>query len=805
MFANYLEIAFRSLLKFRAYSAINLFGLSLGLMAGVMILIYVLDELSFDNFHVNKDRIYRVETSFFSNSGSEDASANETNGWAVGTTLRGMPEVEAVAYLRSASGLLVNHEGKHIREQMHFASPEFLQIFSFPLIHGNPQKALDEPYTMVVTQRMAEKYFSTSDVLNKTLTLGDTMNFVITGVMKNIPSNSHIQLDAVISFSTFTSAINRGFDYNGGWGNINVRNYLLLKPGVDLPSFREKARNIYMDRAGKELKHWGVEAYVHLAPLPSLYLTSKSGNGMGPLGSIQRIYMVSGIAFFVILLACINFINLTTARSVYRAKEVGLRKVVGSTRYALVRQFLSESFTLTVIALFFGLTLTSLTLPLFNQILGKTYTISSIFTLPVAVGIGALTVLISLLSGYYPALVMSAMRPSEVLKGKFQSGSTGTKLRKSLVVFQFVISTALVLATLVVIDQLRFMQQQDLGFAKDEIVVVNAARAKASRPEGYEAFRNELKQLTVIDDVTYTNALPGFSGWMGQVSFPEGRPPEEGISVEYMAVDENYISTLGLSLIAGDEFSEAAKSMWEEGLILNETAVSMYGWSSAEEAVGKKIDSPSGYPKGTVIGVVKDFHQFGLQQNIGPMVMDHNPRSSYLYAVRFKAANTKDLLQRLETKWKEHFAGYDFEYFFLDQEFEKQYQAEEKLATVFGVFAFITILIAVIGLLGLVSFMVASRTKEIGVRKVLGAGVGQITVLLSREFVVLVLLANFIAIPLIWYLANEWLANFATRVELRPLIFVAALFFGLIVTIVTISVQTVRAALADPVTSLRYE
>jgi putative ABC transport system permease protein len=803
MLLNYFKIAFRSLLKFKGYATINLLGLALGFSAGILIMIYALDELSYDSFHNKSDRIYRVETTLYTPS-TGDSKTMDANGWGVGVTLKNYPEVEAVLYTRNASSLLINHAGKRIRQQIHFASPEFFSIFSFPLVKGNAEKALTEPYSIVITEAMEKKYFPGQDALNKTLILADTVQCLVTGVMKDIPSNSHIQLDMLLSFSTFP-IFNPGFDYNDGWGNINLRNYVLLKEGSDASSFAAKARNIYHKRAGQMLKEWGVDASVGFAPLNKIYLTTTCGNGMGPVGSIQRVYLVSGIALFVIILACINFINLTTARSVYRAKEVGLRKVVGSTRPALIRQFLSESFVLSVMAFIIAIALTGLMLPLFNQLLAKNYTISVITTLPVITGIVALVVLITFLSGYYPAWMMSGMRPVEVLKGKLHTQSKGVRLRRVLVVFQFAISVSLVLGTFIVLDQLKYMQKQDLGFAKDEIFVVNAARVSSPNPNAHETFKTALRSLTVVDEVTYSNALPGSPGWTGQIAYPEGKTGDDAISVEYMAVDEDYIKTLGLQLIAGREFSREREADQKDGLIINEKAMSMFGWFTPEEAVGKRITSPSGHPAGEVIGVVKDYHQLGLQQGIGPMVMDVNPTFSYLYAVRYKAADTQELIAQLEPLWKKHFPGYDFNYFFLNENFAKQYQAEQRLATVFALFAVITIVIAAIGLLGLVSFIVVSKTKEIGVRKVLGADVLNIASLLSKEFVILVVIANAIAFPLVWYLTTLWLENFANKIDINPLLFLITLLLAVTVTIATISFQTIKAALVDPVQSLRYE
>jgi putative ABC transport system permease protein len=805
MLFNYFKIAFRTLLKFRAYTIINLVGLALGLSAGTLILLYVLDEFSFDKFHSKTDRIYRVETKFTDTRPGGSGNAHyDANGWAVGTTLqKDFPEVEKVLYTRSGSFLMVNSEGKRIRERIHFATPEFFDIFSFELIKGNRERALADPYSVVITESMEKKYFKGEDALNKTLIFQDSTQFVVTGVMKDTPANSHIQLDMLVSFPTYV--IWNGFDFNGGWGNINVRNYVLLKEGVDANAFVAKAENIYSERVPDMLKDWGVSGKLVFTPMKKLYLYSRIPNGMGPVGSIDRVYLVSGIAVFVLLLACINFINLTTARSVHRAKEVGLRKVVGSSRFGLVRQFLSESFVLTSISLLVAIALTGLFLPMFNQLLAKSYSISALLAPQVLAGIIALVAFVTLLSGYYPAWVMSGMRPAEVLKGKMQNTSRGVAMRRGLVIFQFVVSVTLVLGTIVVLQQLRYMQEQDPGFAKDEIFVINAARAKSPNPQVFETFKSDLKSLAIVQDAAYSNSLPGNTGWTGQIAYPEGKSGAEAVSVEYMAIDENYINTLGLQLIAGRGFSKDHEAELKDGLVLNETAVSLFGWASPEEAIGKKITSPSGYPAGEVIGVVKDYHQLGLQQNIGPMAMDYNPGPSYFYSIRYSARDTKQLISLTEELWKKNFPGFDFNYFFLDQDFERQYHAEQRLATVFALFAVITILIAVIGLLGLVSFMVTSKTKEIGVRKVLGAGIMSITSLLSREFLMLVVAANIIAYPVAWYFANQWLQGFANRVDVSPWVFVTTFSVAISITLVTISFQTIRAAMTDPVKSLRYE
>jgi len=802
MLQNYVKIALRTLLRFKGFAIINLAGLSLGLTAGILIMMFVIDELSYDKFHAKRDRIYRVLTQFYTPETTAGLRGMEGNAWPIGDILRReFPEVESVVYM-SGSRYLINYEDKRIKQNMYFASPEFLTMFSFPLIKGNASTALNDPYSIVITEDMEKKFFGDQDALNKTLTLSDTLQFVVTGVMKNIPSNSHIQLDMVTSFITYQNLFD--FNYDDGWGNINMRNYVLLKEGVDVNAFSAKAHNIYTDRVPDMLKDWGVKANVIFEPMNDIYLEARSSNGLGPLGSIDRLYLVSGIALFVILLACINFINLATARSIYRAKEVGLRKVSGSSRNGLVRQFLTESFVLTIISFAMAILFTWISLPAFNELMQKNYTLLSFASVAVIVGMILLLLVISCLAGFYPALVLSSMNPVQVLKGKVQTSARGVQLRRTLVIFQFTISSVLATGTLIVLDQLEFMQKQKLGFDKDNVIVVNAARSKPVGENGRETFKNQVKDLAIVNSVTFTNALPGLPGWDGQVAYPEGRSGAEAVSVEYMAVDADYIPTMDLEVINGRNFDVLRAPDMEKGLVINETAAGLMGWT-VDEAVGKKIESPSGYPEGEVIGVVKDYHHAGLQQKIGPLVMDINPRGSHLYAIRYKAADTKQLIESLSDLWRTNFAGYDFNYFFLDDKFNEQYRSEEKLATVFAFFAVLTVVIAAIGLLGLVSFMVVSRTKEIGVRKVLGAGVFAIVRLLSKEFVLLVTLANLIAIPVAWYFANEWLTGFAFRMSVDPVLFVWTLLSAISLTLFTVGFQTVRAALVNPVKSLRYE
>ncbi|HNP18613.1 MAG TPA: ABC transporter permease [Fulvivirga sp.] len=799
MLKNHIKIAFRNLMRFKVYAAINLIGLALGLTVGLLILIFVTDELSFDKFHVNGDRIYKVVTH------NKKGGTSETNAWPVAYKLKHeFPEVDKMVYTRNASSLLVNYEGKEYEHNTYYAGPDFFNIFSFNMVEGDPQHALDDPFSLVITESIKKRYFGNDVVLGKTLTLLDTVDFKITGVIKEVPQQSSIQFEMLVSFATLEKL--NGFSYSDGWGNFNVRNYILLKKGANIQSLASKAKDMYMDKAnaGDRFRELGMDFDVQFIPLADIYLKSDVRNGFGPKSSIDKIYLVSGIAVFVLLLACINFINLTTARSVFRAKEVGLRKIVGSSRGALFVQFLGEAFMLTIMAMGLVALLIDFTLPFFNQLMDKQYAIGTLFTPTVLIGAIIITLLVSFFSGVYPALVLSGYKPVEVLKGRMHSSAKGVRLRRSLVVFQFLISGALVLATLIVLKQLDFMRNQDLGFAKDQILVLDATRVKRSTNQ--EPFINAIKGLSFVKDASFTNALPGRPGWLGQWAYPEVMSEATQVDTEYMAIDENYLNTLDLKLLAGKNFDLNNPAELDEGVIINETTVKAMGWQTPENAIGKKIVSPSERPQGTVIGVVSDFHGQGLQYKIWPMVMDYRSYEyGRYYAIRFTTGATSQLIDDVKQQWNTYLGDNTFDYFFLDQDFDRQYKSEERLMTFYVVFAILTVVIAVIGLLGLVSFMVVSRTKEIGIRKVLGAGVFTIAGILTKEFVALVLIANLIAIPLVWYFGKLWLADFAYHMTIDPTIFIYALLASITLAVVTISFQTIKAALLNPVDTLRSE
>lgn len=790
-----IRLAFRNLIKFKTHSAINLIGLSIGLAFGSLILLYVMDETSFDNFHANGDRIYKVVTA------SPDGGM-ETNAHPIGYQLRTeYPEVESVLYTRwAAPSFKLNHKNKRYEHKVFYASEEFFHMFSFPLKSGDPKTALKDPYSIVITESLEEVYFDGS-ALGQTLTLRDSIDFTVTGVVRNLPKNSHIQFEMLMSFSTFPDF--RYFSYSDGWGNFDVRNYILLKEGEDTAAFQEKISNMYSENIGEWLEEMGIEFTTKLIPLKEIYLGERFWNGFGPNGSLKKVKTVSIIAIFLIVLASINYINLSTARASYRSKEVAMKKIVGSSKRGIIAQFMTESTLLTMISFAMAVIMIISILPFFNELMLKKYTIYSFLEMEFILGILILITLVSFLSGYYPALVISRLKPLSALTGKLGRTYQGLSLRKLLITFQFFISSALVLATILVISQIKYMRTQELGFNKEQLLIIDASDVPNNGAR--QALKNDLWSLPGVQTVTHTNALPGRPGWQGQWAYP-GKQEGEQVDTEYMAIDEYYLDALGLSLIAGKNFETSKPSELKDGLIINESCVIEMGWQNAEDAIGKRIVSPSRTPEGTVIGVVKDYHGLGLQDLIWPKAMDYTgDQYGRYYAIKYRADQTYDLIKSIEKSWDKNFKSYPLEYFFLDEDFDRQYQEENQLANVLSIFAIMVIIVSAIGLMGLISFVALSRTKEVGIRKTMGASIAQIILILSKEFMLLVFVGNILAIPLIYYYGNEWLNDFAYHTNINPLMFILALSITSLIAFVTVGLQTYKTAKMNPVNALRYE
>ena len=795
MLKNYLKTTLRNLRRHKGFAAINLIGLAAGLAGCLLIGLYVQDELAYDRLHDKGDRIYRL--------------GHSTVGWPYGRIVEAeYPEVEKVVYLRAWPTFSIEHAGQHFFESMLYADAGFFDLFDFPLLEGNARTALKEPYTLVLSEALAQKFFGGERALGRTLMLSDSLQFTVSGVAR-VPQRSHIQFDALLSFETLRARNADWFEQEmtSGWLDLNVVNYVLLHEGTDAEAFAAKVRNLPQERAGDILSRWGASAYqLDLEPMNRIYLHSDNGNQLGPQSTITYVYLLGTVGLFLLLIAVVNFVNLTTARSVERAKEVGVRKVVGSNRGALIRQFLVESFFMCSLAVILALGLAWLALSFFNELALKQYAAGHLFSLQVALALAGLAVVVGFLAGVYPALSLSAFLPIAVLKGRFATGRRGGRLRQGLVVFQFAISGALILGTLIVLSQLRYMQQQDLGFDGEQVVVLDARQAPGQElARRSDALKQTLAAHPAVEQVSATWAVPGRNGWRGQLSFPEGWPEGESISLEYVAVDHDFVEMLGLKIVAGRDFDPAFAPDANTAVIINEAAVDAARWASPEEAIGKGFTSPgSGKPDGVVIGVVEDYHHHGLQQRIEPMMFGIRPGNG-LFALRIEAAEAGSVVTHLEQTWTEFFAGYPFAFFFLDEDFARQYEQEQRLMRIFSTFAALTILIACLGLFGLAAFTATQRTKEIGVRKVLGASVTQIVLLLCKDFLKWVLVAFLVAAPIAYYAMSKWLEDFAYRTAIGFEIFLVGGIFLLLVALVTVSYQAVKAALSHPVQSLRYE
>lgn len=802
MLTSYFKVAWRNVLRFKVYSIINVMGLSVGLAIALLSFLFINYELGYDDFHTKKDRIFKLA----SLSGEGDLLGS--NAWPLAYELKQhYPEVEEVVYARKAtSNYLLSANDTYHSPDLYFASEAFFTVFDFPFLQGNPETALTQPYRIVITETMRDRFFNTREVIGKTLYFQDTIAYSVSGVIADLPGQSHMQFDMLASFSTLEA--NKSFSYtaSGGWGNFNVMNYLLLSEKASIESLAGKAANEYMkeENAGRFLEQMGLTMEPTFYPLDEVYLEKGLGNRFGPKGSRQQIITVATIATFILVLACINYINLTTARSSYRAREVGFRKVLGATRNRLTLQFLNEAFLVTLVAFLVAGIIIVFSLPLFNQLMKTGFEAGSLFRFPVVVSAILLVLLVSLLSGYYPAIILSRFKPVEILKGNIQQGKKGIELRRILVTFQFIISIGILIGTFLVMQQINYMQSRDLGFSKEQVLVLDATQV-ANHQNGQQGLLNALREMATVQSVTYTNALPGKPGWQGQWAYPESiENQEKQVGTEYMAVDEQYLNALDISLVAGRNFDPNRPADLKDGLLINEVTVKEMGWKSPEEAIGKKIVSPSGYPEGRVIGVVANYHGQGLQQEIWPKVMDYTAsRFGEYIAVRYATSDTRALINQVKSAWDQYLGSYPVNFSFLDQLFGQQYQAEIRLKNIFFIFSIITLFIAGTGLAGLVSFITMVRTKEIGIRKVLGASIGSIIRKLSQEFLILSAIAGIITLPMAWYFGNQWLANFAYHMDIKLFSFVIILLLVMLITLFVAGLQTFRAAQINPVKVLK--
>jgi putative ABC transport system permease protein len=810
MIRNFLKIALRGMLRDKSYTLINIVGLSIGVACCLLLALYIHDEMSYDKHHKDVANLFRVTTNV-----TRDGNLNimpRTSPPIVWGIKDEIPEFELVTRFVNPPGVslnLIKYETIQLYESDGLiADSTFFDMFAYAFIEGNPHMALREPNAVVITQKLANKLFGNESALNKIINInqgGPAGDFKVSGVIADDQPSSHIQLNFVVS-----SACSSGWcdflrrpDVAGEWAGQNFMNsYVRLKDGYRLDNVIEKLNSAFEKHGAEDMKAAGMTKSLSLEPVKDIHLY------FAPREQSPRIvylYVIASIAAFILLIACINFMNLSTAKATKRANEVGLRKTLGAHRTSLISQFLGEAMVIVVVAIFLSVVIAQLILPVFNQLTGKVITLSAdniFFILPALV---VITIITGLLAGSYPAFYLSSFQPAKVLKGKSILQSANSTLRKSLVVFQFVIAIVLVCGMVIVTRQLRFMQEADLGFTADHKIVLPLRTATAQ--DKYNVLNTELGKLADVNGVSGANALPGQAIFTDFTLYPAGATMETGKLIRNNWVEPDYLDVLGIDLLAGTRFSDQRDSLSQFRVIINEKAAKELGFTP-EEAIGESLftEWQGKRFQFEVIGVMKDFHQSNLKEEIFPLLFRVAEDSNYNYAVLdIKGEGFAATLSAVEKTWKSIVSDTPFEYSFLDDDIRKQYDEDKKMSSIITGFTVIAMVISCLGLYGLSTFMAERRFKEIGVRKVMGASVQQIVGMMSGEFLKLVIIAFIIAVPLAWYAISTWLEAFAYKTPLDVSIFLLAGTGALLIALVTISFESFRAASINPVNALRNE
>ncbi len=813
MLKNYLKIALRNFLKHKNYSFINIFGLAIGMACCILILLHVQDELRFDAFHAKADRIFRIVEKRSTNEGELHAAFTVP---PLAPALKNdFPEVvEAVRFFIGWRLTVKQGEGRHIVRDYFFSEPSFFNIFDFPLQQGDPQTALAAPRSVVLTETTAQRFFGNENPLGKALQLeaedfpefgkGD---FVVTGVLRDIPHNSHLDFGMLVSLSTLDAFPDMQQALQS-WSpsGFGAATYVVLDSDKQRAGLETKFADFSKKYRGPETS---AQRTLYLQPLRdihfySAHISAERNKNEGELGYV---YIFALIAAFIALIACINYMNLATARAMHRAKEVGMRKVIGADQRQLIGQFFSESLGITFIALIVALVLVELALPGFNALAGKKLALDFSSGWAVVAGLLAIALLLGFISGSYPAFYLSRFQPITVMKGAVRAGTRASRLRRGLVVAQFALSLIMIVATLVVYRQLEYVRHKQLGFNQEQLVVIDINHDDVQA--NFTTVKTEFLREAAVRSVTVSSRVPGDWKSFRQIQVvKEGAPDIETQTMSFNGIDEDFLKTYEVDLVAGRNFSRALASD-STAILLNETAARMLFGAAP---LGKFIHVPARPFQGQVVGVVKDFHFLSLHDQIGPLVMGLMPKGGRhalhgidYFSLRISTANVPETIAFI-TKVHEQFDRVNpIELDFLGEWWQNLYQRDERVGQIFGVAATLAILIACIGLLGLSAFMAEQRTKEIGVRKVLGASVASIIALLSKDFTKLVLVATLLASPVAYYAMQKWLQSFAYRIEIGWLVFIAAGALAAVIALLTISYQALKAALGNPVEALRYE
>jgi len=788
MLNNNLKMAWRNLMRHKVFSLINIAGLALGMTCSILILLWVKDELSFDRFHANGEQLYRVmELQHYP--GADDLVTDATPGPLAAVLEQELPEVkQAVRSTTWEWKQLFSYKDKVLKVNGRYADPEFFEVFTFPLLFGDAAQALKQPNTVVISEKVAKEFFnSPGEAMGKVFRIGNSKSYKVTGVMQDVPKNSSMAFDYVMPVDDWINS--PGSEWLKEWGNNALRTFVQLQPGTDITAFNEKIKPL-IRKQSKDAKN---DLFVQA--VNEMYLRGDFRGGKTGGGRIENVRLFSLIAVFILVIACINFMNLATARSAKRAKEVGVRKAIGASKSALVGQFLVESLFVSFLALFLSLNLSGMLLPQFNELTGKFMQLD--FTDPeLLLLLSGVAVITGLVSGSYPAFFLSSFKPALVLKGTVRLGSRVAIFRKGLVVFQFILSALLIISTLVIYLQLHYIRTRNIGMNRENVVLLPLDGELHKR---YEVVKKELLAVPGITAVTAANQSPLMVGnSTGSIEW-EGKDPSADVLFSIIKTDFDFLETMHVQLKEGRSFSSAYGTE-ETNVIINEEAARLM---QLEDPVGQWLGSSE--DRATIIGVVKNFQTASMHQRIQPLIILLTPEETNTLFARIAPGQVPGALAAMEKVLKKHNPAFPFEYHFLDEDFEMMYKSEAIMGKLTNYFAGIAIFISCLGLFGLALFTAEQRTKEIGVRKVLGASVSGIVFMLSKDFLKLVLIANLIALPLGWYFMSGWLSDYADRTELSWWIFAAAFVSTIIIATFTLSFHAIRTAIANPVTSLRTE
>ncbi|MGO4294137.1 ABC transporter permease [Chitinophaga sp. RAB17] len=803
MFRNYFKIAIRHLQRHKFITVINISGLAVGMACCILIVLYVSDELSFDRFHHNADNIYRITTA------TTRADAGTTE-YDAGTQFPLGPNLkkdissikETVRVMGPGKTLYTVGDKKIWEENTGFADAAFFQLFNFPLLEGNPATVLKDPYSIVLTESAAKKYFGTEPAVGKLIKVGNGYSCTVTGIAKDLPSNTDLRLDMIMSLSTMiTQAAKAGSMLEEQWFMFaNNVTYVQLADHTPPAKLTKELQAFVTTHIGGILKRHNIKFELELQPVGNVHLHPQGDKGVN---NSAMIWMYIAIAVFLILIACMNFMNLTTARAHERAREVGLRKVLGAERKSLVLQFLTESLVISIVSFVLAFILAATLMPMFNAITGKELSLLSSTKLLLYAGFLLLVLVVGLIAGSYPALYLSGLIPVRVLKGNFVTSGSRVLVRRGLVVAQFAVAVALIISTVVVFSQLRYWQQKNLGFDKEHLVNVYLSGVDGSAKTAL--LKSSFLNLSGVQQVSMHNFLMGSGVFNNNPIVREGGEDKDGFVAGIIQSDFDLLKTTGIKLVAGRDFNAALSTDSSDAFIVNQTAARQLGFK--DDAVGKRIEWRPGYMNrhGTIIGVVEDFNLRSLQMPVDPIIYMVKQDEVAILTLRLAAGDQKAILKRVEAAWNSIVPDTPFNFTFVENDIRAQYAAERTLGKLFGIFSGLAIFIACMGLLGLSMLISRQRTKEIGIRKVLGASVANISLLLSKDFLKLVLIGICIASPIAWYGMEKWLQHFAFRVHVEWWVFALTAVLVVLIALCTVSLQSVRSALLNPVKSLRSE